>query len=140
MQEIISSRTFNTSVETLFSAWSHPEQLSKWWGPKGFTNTFEIFEFRVGGTWKFIMHGPDKGHYHNEVIFKEIIPNQLIVWDRVSQPLFRVVAEFSATEDGKSRLVFHMQFENEKEYNTIVKFAPEKNEENFDKLEALIIG
>lgn len=46
--------TFNTSreipatVEEVFAAFSHPERLSRWWGPAGFTNTFNAFEFKKG--------------------------------------------------------------------------------------------
>jgi len=64
--EIISSRTFSFPQELVFRAWSEPDHLKNWWGPAGFTNTFIEFDFRVGGKWSFIMHGPDKGNYANE--------------------------------------------------------------------------
>ena len=64
--EIVSSRIVNASRELVFLAWANPNHLKNWWGPAGFTNTFNEFDFRVGGRWKFIMHGPEKGNYIND--------------------------------------------------------------------------
>ena len=54
--EIVSSRILNTPREIVYRAWSEPEHLKNWWGPAGFTNTFNEFDFKVGGKWNFIMH------------------------------------------------------------------------------------
>lgn len=65
--EIVTARTINFPRELVYAAWTEPEHLKTWWGPAGFTNTFHEFDFRVGGRWKFTMHGPDKGHFPNEL-------------------------------------------------------------------------
>jgi uncharacterized protein YndB with AHSA1/START domain len=136
-QTIVSARIFDASIEDIFRAWTDPEHLKNWWGPKGFTNTFEEYDLRPGGKWKFIMHGPDKGNYVNECVFIKIDKPDLIAWDRVSKPVFRVLAQFERVTDGRTRVIFKMIFSSSsKEYETIKKFAPEKNEENFDRLEA----
>lgn len=67
--EIVTIRNFNFSRTQVFEAWSNPDLLKEWWGPKGFTNTFHLFDFKVGGRWSFVMHGPDKGNYVNECTF-----------------------------------------------------------------------
>lgn len=137
--EIVSSRVFKAPPETVFRAWEEPELLKEWWGPAGFTNTFHEFEHRPGGRWKFTMHGPGGvGNYQNECVFTDIEKPSLISWYRISQPLFRVVATFDATEEGDTMLVFRMQFDTKAECDKIRKFAPDKNEENFDKLEAVL--
>lgn len=136
--EIVSQRIINTSPAAVFEAWVNPDLLKKWWGPAGFTNTFHHHDPRPGGRWKFTMHGPDKGHYENEAEFLEIESPSLIAWQRISKPIFRVVATFEATSDGNTQLIFRMQFESKEECDKIRKFAPEKNEENFDRLEAVL--
>lgn len=138
--EILSSRIIKAKPEAVFNAWANPELLKQWWGPKGFTNTFHKFELKPGGTWKFTMHGPEKGNYENEVVFLEINPPNLIAWDRISQPLFRIVATFDKTPEGHTLLIFRMQFDSKEACDKIRKFAPDKNEENFDKLEAVLAG
>ncbi len=133
--EIRSSRIFVASPEILFRAWSDPEILKKWWGPAGFTNTFKEFDFRPGGRWRFTMHGPEKGNYENECEFEIIEHPRLIVWNRISRPLFRVVASFEPVENNHTMLTFRMQFATAEECEKIRRFALDKNEENFDKLE-----
>lgn len=133
--EIISSRTFSFPQELVFRAWSEPDHLKNWWGPAGFTNTFIEFDFRVGGKWSFIMHGPDKGNYANECEFIKIEKPTLIAWKRHSKPLFQVVATFDDLIQDKTKVVFKMLFETADECNKIKKFVVDKNEENFDKLE-----
>lgn len=133
--EIVSTRIFNVSNELLYRAWTEPNHLKNWWGPKGFTNTFHEFDFRVGGKWSFTMHGPDKGNYANECEFIKIEKPFLIAWKRHSQPLFQVVAIFDKVDDNKTQLVFKMLFSTASECEKLKKFVVDKNEENFDKLE-----
>lgn len=132
---IISTRVFNAPRELLFRAWSEPEHLKNWWGPAGFTNTFHEFDFRVGGRWRFTMHGPEKGNYENDCEFIQIDPPALIAWKRYSQPLFKVVAVFETLTTDRTKLVFNMLFDDEATCRKMKPFVVDKNEENFDKLE-----
>ena len=52
--------------------------LSRWWGPEGFTTTTRAFEFRVGGAWDFVMHGPDGTDYQEWISWTEITPPERI--------------------------------------------------------------
>jgi len=133
--EIVSSRIFNFSRELVFRAWSEPVHLKNWWGPAGFTNTFHEFDFRVGGKWSFIMHGPEKGNYPNECEFIKIEKPSIIAWKRYSKPHFQVVATFEEVSDAKTNLVFKMLFNSPEECGKLKPFVVDKNEENFDKLE-----
>lgn len=133
--EIISSRIVHAAIDQVFEACANPAHLENWWGPDGFTNTFEEFDFRPGGRWKFIMHGPDKGNYQNECIFSEIIYPKLITWDRLSKPLFRMEVSLSDIAPGKTKFGFRMIFNSPEECSEIKSFAINKNEENFDRLE-----
>jgi uncharacterized protein YndB with AHSA1/START domain len=133
-QMIISERVFNAPVSTVFKAWTNPIHLANWWGPKGFTNTFHEHDLQPGGKWKFTMHGPENGHYPNEVVFIEIVPDKKLLWDRISKPHFMVQVNFSEEPNG-TRVVFKMIFKNAEESEKLRNFVPEKNEENFDRLE-----
>lgn len=133
--EIISTRIFKVPREQLFRAWSEPDHLKNWWGPAGFTNTFHEFDFRVGGTWRFTMHGPEKGNYQNECEFIKIEKPSLIAWKRHSQPLFQVLAVFEEVTADKTKLFFKMLFQTAEECKKLRPYVVDKNEENFDKLE-----
>jgi uncharacterized protein YndB with AHSA1/START domain len=133
--EIVTTRILNFPQELVFEAWSNPTHLKNWWGPKGFTNTFNVFDFRVGGKWSFVMHGPDKGHYPNECEFIQIDVPNLIAWKRFSKPLFQVLTTFEALSDFQTKVIFKMLFATVEECHKLKAFVVDKNEENFDKLE-----
>ena len=64
-REIVITREFDAPCDLVFDAWTKEEHLSKWWGPRGFTTTFQKFDMKPGGTWQFIMHGPDGVDFPN---------------------------------------------------------------------------
>lgn len=134
--EIVSSRIFNFPKELLFKAWSEPAHLKNWWGPAGFTNTFHQFDFKVGGRWVFTMHGPERGNYQNECEFIKIDEPNLIAWQRISQPIFQVLATFEEVKTGQTKLVFKMLFDSVAACEKLKPYVVDKNEENFDKLES----
>ncbi len=137
-REIVSSRIFDCAKEKVFEAWRNPRYLRIWWGPKGFTNTFHVHDFKVGGHWKLTMHGPEKGNYGNEAVFKVIDPPNTIYWTRLSQPYFDVVATFESVGKDRTKLVFRMIFPTEEARAKVIKYVPQANEENFDRLEAVL--
>lgn len=137
--EITTSRTLNFPKELVFSAWATPEYLKNWWGPAGFTNTFNEFDFRVGGKWSFIMHGPDKGNYHNECEFTTIDEPNLIAWKRFTNPLFQVVVTFEEVSTTQTYVVFRQVFDTPEACDKVKPFVVDKNEEVFDRLEAELL-
>jgi uncharacterized protein YndB with AHSA1/START domain len=66
-------RKIAASATEIFNAFEDPSLLAQWWGPTGFTNTFNTFEFKPQGKWSFVMHGPDETNYPNENIFLDIV-------------------------------------------------------------------
>lgn len=133
--EIVSIRIFNFSIKHLYRAWSEPEHLKNWWGPKGFTNTFHEFDFREGGKWKFTMHGPEKGNFENECEFIKIEKPNLIAWKRHSKPYFQILTTFETISANATKVVFKMLFETDEACQKLKPYVIDKNEENFDKLE-----
>jgi uncharacterized protein YndB with AHSA1/START domain len=79
-RSIIGMREFDAPRDLVFAAWSDPKHLAQWWGPNGFTTTTHSFDFRPGGMWRFVMHGPDGRDYQNRITFEEILPPERIVY------------------------------------------------------------
>jgi uncharacterized protein YndB with AHSA1/START domain len=77
---IVGIRIFDAPRALVFAAWTDPRHLAQWWGPNGFTTTTSSFDFRPGGVWRFVMHGPDGRDYQNRVTFNEIVPNERIAY------------------------------------------------------------
>ena len=119
-REIVGSRVFDAPRALVWKAWSEPQHLAAWWGPNGFTNTIEKFEFRVGGEWKFVMHGPDGTDYMNRIIYREIVEPERIAYSHISGPLFEAEATFEE-EGGKTRVTMRMTFESAELRNKVIE-------------------
>lgn len=80
-REIVIERIVNAPRELVWRAWTDPDQIAKWWGPNGFTTTIHEMHVRVGGVWRFIMHGPDGTDYPNRITYREIVKPERLVYD-----------------------------------------------------------
>ena len=77
-REIVVSRVIGAAREVVFEAFTQVRHLSRWWGPDGFSTTTRSFEFRVGGEWDFVMHGPDGTDYPEWISWTEVVPPERI--------------------------------------------------------------
>jgi uncharacterized protein YndB with AHSA1/START domain len=125
-QSIIATRVFNFPRELVFEAWTDPKHLSQWWGPHGFTTTTSSFDLRVGGTWRFVMHGPDGRDYQNRITFDEIVKGEFILYhhgggDDVEPVQFRTTVTFEALGPNRTRVTLHAVFPSAAERDRVVK-------------------
>ncbi len=96
-------RMFDAPVDVVWDAWTDPVQVAQWWGPRGFTITHLSKDLRPGGSWEYIMHGPDGVDYPSTTKYFEVEEHKKLVYDHGGsedrEPLFRVTVLFSAVED-----------------------------------------
>ena len=59
-------RTFNAPLKLVWEAWTQPEHIALWWGPKGMDTKVVEHDFRVGGKWKYTMEMPDGNEFISE--------------------------------------------------------------------------
>ena len=131
------SRAIPATVEQVFAAFE-PKRLARWWGPAGFTNTFHICEFKPGGRWSFIMHGPNGANYPNESVFAEIEPPRKVVIQHVCEPRFRLTIELAPTANG-TLLSWAQAFEDPEVAKRVEHIVVPANEQNLDRLTAEIL-
>jgi uncharacterized protein YndB with AHSA1/START domain len=74
------SRTFNAPRETVFDAFTKPEETQKWWGPKGFTVISSKMDLRPGGFYHYGMRGPDGSPMWGKFVYREIVRPERIVF------------------------------------------------------------
>jgi uncharacterized protein YndB with AHSA1/START domain len=136
--KVVSTRLFNHSQERLFDAFADAESLKKWWGPLGFTNTFEAFDFRPGGTWRHTMHAPDGTTFDNDSEFIEIDrPKRISFLHRGPMHVFTLTMEF-IPRGSQTELIWTMNSNNGGENKEMIGFIEAANQQNFDKLAALL--
>jgi uncharacterized protein YndB with AHSA1/START domain len=123
----------------VFDAFAEPAILARWWGPNGFTNTFEIFEFKSGGRWKFVMHGPDGSNHANESVFIEVESPSRIAIQHISPPHFTLTVTLTAHEGG-TKITWVGVFEDPAVAERIRHIVEPANEQNLDRLESVLSG
>lgn len=62
-------RILSASPQAVFAAFARADLLARRWGPKGFTDTLERFDFAPGGRRAFVIHAPDGADFRNECLF-----------------------------------------------------------------------
>jgi uncharacterized protein YndB with AHSA1/START domain len=140
-RELVMTRIFNAPRELVFTVWTDPKHVVHWWGPTGFTNTIHEMDVRPGGKWKLTMHGPDGVDYPNQIVYKEIVKPERLVWTHGSGKEndpgeFEVTVTFEE-EGRKTKLTMKMVFKT-KEALDLVKEkygAVEGNKQTMDRLE-----
>jgi uncharacterized protein YndB with AHSA1/START domain len=109
----------------VWDAWTDPEQVGKWWGPRGFTLTTHSKDLRPGGHWTYTMHGPDGTNYENKTIYYEVEERRRLVYDHGGNddrpPLFRVTVTFEEVA-GRTHLDMRMRLETPEAAEEIRKF------------------
>jgi len=142
-REIVITRLIDAPRELVFEALTDPKHLLNWWGPKGFTNTFHEADIRVGGVWRFTMHGPDGTDYPNYKVFKEIVKPERIVSTHGSGPGtdYQFLQTFTLKEQGgKTLLTMQLIFDTAATREMVVNQfnAIEGGNQTLDKLEAYL--
>ncbi|WP_347238357.1 SRPBCC domain-containing protein [Dietzia sp. B19] len=112
-REIAITRYIDAPRELVFRAFTEVKHLARWWGPEGFTTTTRSFEFREGGVWDFVMHGPDGTDYQEWITWREIVPPEriaLLHGESAEDPeAFESVLDFQP-DGGGTRVEFRTVF------------------------------
>lgn len=121
----------------VFAAWTEPAALARWWGPKGFRNTNHRCEPVAGGRWDYTMHAPDGTDFLNKSVFVEVSLERIVI-DHL-EPMHRfLITATLAEKDGGVELTWRQEFESAEEFARIGAFVKAANEENLDRLEAVL--
>ncbi|TMG95615.1 MAG: SRPBCC domain-containing protein [Betaproteobacteria bacterium] len=104
---MILARVFDAPRELMWKLWTEREHIGKWWGPKGFTLPGCEMDFRPGGTYRFVMRGPDGLDNPFHGVYREIVRNERIVFTAILDELpgheLLTTVTF-ADEGGKTKL------------------------------------
>lgn len=128
--ELKITRVYDAPLKAVWDAWTDPEQAAHWWGPRGFTITTHSKDLRVGGHWKYTMHGPDGVDYPNTTVYLEVEDQAKLVYDHGGNedqpPLFRVTVLFSEKK-GKTTMDMTMTLPTPEAAEETHKFVKKAN-------------
>ncbi len=144
--ELIFERLFKAPAEAVFRAWTDPTRLVQWWGPHGFHMTIESMDVRVGGTWSYVLHGPDGSQYPSTAVFEALDPPHRLVFRNTGGHVedkhltCRMVVTFAEKHE-QTQVTLRMQFQSiERLERAERRGAVEGGEQSFERLAALLLG
>jgi len=135
MNTFSTSRTFPAAPAEVFAAIRDGERLARWWGPHGFSNRFEVFDFQPGGRWVFEMIGPNGEAYPNESVFSAIAPDRHVVIRHACQPHFTLTITLMPSGSG-TLLHWEQVFDDPSVAQAVRHIVEPANEQNLDRLAA----
>jgi uncharacterized protein YndB with AHSA1/START domain len=144
-REIVLTRVFDAPRELVYRAWTDPEHIQRWFGPKDFTCTTHAIDMRIGGMWRFDMDGPDGKRYPNRMTFLQMKAPELLVFDHSDDSddsndkpyKFRVTITFESQSNGKTVVTLRQLHTTKAQREAGIAFgAVEIGNTTMDKLEA----
>ena len=107
-------RVFDALRELVWKAWTDPEHLARWWGPKGFTNVVHEWDARPGGNIHLEMIGPDGSGHPMGGTFHEVVEPERLVFTSTAFEDERGFPQLEALntvtfveEDGRTRVTLN---------------------------------
>ena len=109
-RDLVVSRLIDAPRELVFQAWTDPEQIARWWGPRGFVTVEHDMDIRPGGAYWFVMRSPEGTDHRKRGVYREIVAPERIAftfaWEAADGTLGHetlVTVTFDAVDD-KTRL------------------------------------
>ncbi len=78
-RELVITRVFDAPHELVWKAWTDPESVMRWWGPKNFTSPVSKIDLRVGGAYLNCMRSPEGKDFWSTGVYREIVPFKRLV-------------------------------------------------------------
>jgi len=142
--EIVLTRVFNAPRHLVFEASTKPEHVKNWWGPRSTKLIVCEIDFRVGGTWRFVMRGPDgkdavfKGVYHEIVVPERIVATECFDEPALGSPEWQVITTYEE-RDGKTTQISRCLHPSRENRDGHLQSGMEGGAgETFDRLEDLL--
>lgn len=142
-REIHVEREFDAPRDRVFAAYTDPELIPQWWGPRGTTTIVDELDAATGGKWQFRMPNPDGGEIVFRGVFREVTPPERIVqtfeWDGMPGYVSVDTAVFEDLGDGRTRVVSDSIFHTPEERDGMLESGMEKGmNETYERLDELL--
>jgi len=140
--QVVMTREFDAPRELLFRAYTEPELIERWLGPRRLTTTVERLDVRHGGEWRFL-HRDDEGEYAFRGVFHgtpSVEDGLVQTWEYEGAPghVHLEVATFE-DRDGGSRLVLNAVYPSVESRDAAFAAGMESGaRESLDRLDELV--
>jgi uncharacterized protein YndB with AHSA1/START domain len=141
-REIHIERTFDAPRDKVFAAFTDPELIPDWWGPRDTTTIVDQMDVRPGGSWRFVGRGADGSETAFRGTYREITPPERIVqtfeWEGMPGHVSVETAVFEDLGD-RTRLVATTLFHTTEERDGMLNSGMEGGmNETYDRLDEVL--
>ncbi|HRO24275.1 MAG TPA: SRPBCC family protein [Promineifilum sp.] len=114
-QEIVTKMTFNAPRALIFKAYTDPDLIPQWYGPRYLTTVVDVLDARAGGSWRFLNYDPEGNVYAFHGVYHDVVAPERIVqtfeYEGMPGHVVMETAVFEDLGDGKTRVVTQSVFQ-----------------------------
>lgn len=140
-REIVMTRVFDAPRPLVFAAFTRPELLKRWFGPRGWSLVVCEVDLKVGGTFRFVLRGPDGAEMGMRGVYRELVPPERSVhMESFDQfPGESQVTTVLVEQGGKTTLTATVLYPSQEVRDAVVKSGMEHGAaESYDRLAELL--
>jgi len=140
-REIVLKRDFNAPRRLVFDAFSKPELLKRWFGPRGWSLVVCEVDLRVGGGFRFVLRGPDGRDLGMRGVYREIAaPDRSVHMESFDDyPGESQVTAIFVEKDGKTTMTATVLYPSKEVRDIVIQTGMEHGAaESYDKLAELL--
>lgn len=140
--EVRIEREFDAPRDLVYEAYTDPELMREWLGPRRLAMTVQEMDVRTGGSYRYT-HEDENGVYVFFGEFRKVEPPHLLVqtfqWEGNDQPPSVDRVEFGELEGDRTRIVATGTFTSREARNAILDAGMERGvSDGYEKLDELL--
>jgi uncharacterized protein YndB with AHSA1/START domain len=141
-REVVMTRVFDAPRRLVFDALTKPELLRRWFGPRGWSLVVCEADLKVGGTWRWVLRGPDGRDMGMRGVYQEITPPERLVStesfdDYPGESLNTLIL---SEEGGKTTFTITVRYASQEIRDAVIKSGMEHGAaECYDKLAEMLV-
>ena len=141
-REIHVERTFDAPRDRVYAAYTDPELIPQWWGPRDTTTTVDVMDVRTGGSWRVVIRSADGSETAFRGTYREITPHDRVVqtfeWEGMPGHVSVETATFEDLGD-RTRVVTTSIFHTPEERDGMLQSGMERGmNETYARLDELL--
>jgi len=140
-REIVMTRVFNAPRQMIYDAWTKPELLKRWFGPRGWSLVVCEIDLRVGGKWRFVLRGPDGKEMGMGGVYREPAPPERDVHTEKfdDYPGESLVTGVLVENGGKTTMTATILYPSQEVRDAVIKSGMEHGAaESYDRLAEML--
>ncbi|MCK9342331.1 MAG: SRPBCC domain-containing protein [Massilibacteroides sp.] len=86
-QELVITQIFDAPRDLVFKAYTDPELVPRWWGPRSYTTTVKEMDARPGGTWRYVQRDAGGEEYGFYGVYHDVTPPERLIYTFEFEPM-----------------------------------------------------